>query len=160
GEPGEVSRLTYAELHAEVRRLAGALRRLGIEPGDRVGIFMPLVPETATALLACASLGAISLPLFSGYGAPAVASRLNDAGARLLLCADAFYRRGRVIPMKETADQALAAAPAVEHVVVLRRAGVDVPWTAGRDHHWSDLVAAERARQADPGQHLSLDPET
>jgi acetyl-CoA synthetase len=143
GEPGEVRRLTYRELHEEVCRLARALRRLGVTSGDRVAVFMPLVPETAVALLACARLGAVFLPLFSGYGAAAIASRLNDSGARVLLCADGFYRRGQVIPMKETADQALAQAPGVERVVVLRRVGREVPWTAGRDLDWSELVQAE-----------------
>ncbi len=143
GEGGEVRRLTYRQLDAEVCRLARALRRLGVGRGDRVGVYMPLVPETAVALLACAKLGAVFLPLFSGYGAGAIAGRLNDGRAKALLCADGFFRRGQVIHMKETADQALAEAPSVEHVVVLRRVGRDVPWTDGRDHDWSKLVAAE-----------------
>jgi acetyl-CoA synthetase len=143
GEPGEVRRLTYRELHQEVCRLAGALRGLGIGTGDRVGVFMPLVPETAVALLACAKVGAVILPLFSGYGANAIANRLNDAEAAVLLCADGFYRRGQVVRMKETADQAVAASPSVRHVVMLRRVGREVPWTPGRDHDWSELVAAE-----------------
>src|SRR5262249_24761881 len=113
GEEGPVRRLTYRELAGEVVRLAGALRRLGVGGGDRVGVYMRLVPETAVALLACARLGAIVLPLFSGYGAAAIAGRLNDGGAKVLLCADGFHRRGQVIRMKETADQALAEAPGV-----------------------------------------------
>jgi acetyl-CoA synthetase len=156
GEAGEVRLLTYRELDAEVNRLARALRRLGVGRGDRVGVFMPLVPETATALLACAKLGAISLPLFSGYGATAIASRLNDCQATVLLCADGFHRRGQVVPMKETADRALAETPTVEHVVVLRRVGAEVPWTPGRDHDWSELVGPE-------APHLpteAFDPET
>ena len=156
GEPGEVRRLTYRELHEEVCRLAGGLRRLGVERGDRVGVFMPLVPETAVALLACAKLGAIFLPLFSGYGAAAISSRLNDCEAKVLLCADGFYRRRRVVEMKETADAALAGAPGVEHVVVLRRVGREVPWTGGRDHEWSELVEAGPAGL--PTE--TLDPET
>jgi acetyl-CoA synthetase len=156
GEPGEVRRLTYRELDAEVCRLARGLRRLGVGRGDRVGVFMPLVPETAVALLACAKIGAVVLPLFSGFGAAAIASRLNDGGASVLLCADGFYRRGHVVPMKETADQAVAAAPTVEHVVVLRRTGGRVPWTGGRDHDWAELVSGE------PGELETevLDPET
>jgi acetyl-CoA synthetase len=156
GEGGEVRRLTYAELDAEVGRLAAALRRLGVGRGDRVGVFLPLVPEAAVAMLACAKLGAIFLPLFSGYGAAAIAGRLNDGGAKVLLCADGFFRRGQVIRMKETADQALADAPGVEHVVVLRRVGRDVPWTPGRDRHWAELVGAETG--APPTE--ELDPET
>jgi acetyl-CoA synthetase len=156
GEPGEVRRLTYRQLNEEVCRLANGLRRLGVEQGDRVGVFMPLVPETAVALLACAKLGAIFLPLFSGYGAAAISSRLNDCEAKVLLCADGFYRRGRVIEMKETADAALTAAPGVEHLVVLRRIGREIPWTAGRDHEWSEVVEAEPPERPTG----TLDPET
>lgn len=156
GEPGDVRRLTYRELDTEACRLARGLRRLGIGRGDRVGIFMPLVPETAVALLACAKLGAIFLPLFSGYGAAAIASRLNDCEATALLCADGFYRRGQVVPMKETADEALELAPTVRHVVVLRRVGREVPRTPGRDHDWADLVAEEPAEL----ETESFDPET
>lgn len=144
GEPGEVRRLTYRELNSEVCRLARGMRRLGIGKGDRVGVFMPLVPETAIALLACAKLGAIFLPLFSGYGAAAIASRLNDCEAKALFCADGFYRRGQVVRMKETADQAMSGSPTVKHQVMLRRAGRTVPWTAGRDHDWSELVEGQR----------------
>ena len=156
GESGEFRRLTYRELHAEVCRLAGGLRRLGVGRGDRVGVFMPLVPETAIALLACAKLGAIFLPLFSGYGAAAISSRLSDCEARVLLCADGFHRRGRVVAMKETADAALADCPSVEHLVVLRRIGREVPWTDGRDHDWEALVEGQPADL--PTE--TLDPET
>jgi acetyl-CoA synthetase len=155
GEEGGVRRLTYRELGDESGRLANALRRLGVGPGDRVAVFMPLVPEVAVALLACARLGAVFLPLFSGYGAAAIAGRLNDGGARVLLCADGFHRRGQVIRMKETADQALRESPAVEHVVVFRRLGVETPWTEGRDHQWSELVREEPA----DFDTVALDPE-
>jgi acetyl-CoA synthetase len=144
GEPGEVRRLTYAELEAEVSALAGALARVGVEAGDRVGVFLPMVPETAVALLAIAKLGAVIIPLFSGFGAGAVASRLNDAGAKVLLCADGFYRRGQVIQMKEVADDALRQCPHVEHVIVLRRIGREIPWTHGRDKVWAVFVEDER----------------
>jgi acetyl-CoA synthetase len=156
GEPGEVRRLSYRELDAEVSRLGHALRRLGVGAGDRVAVFMPLVPETAAALLACARIGAVALPLFSGYGPAAIASRLADSGARVLLCADGFHRRGQVVLMKETADRALADAPGVEHVVVLRRTGRDVAWTEGRDRDWAELVRDEPARLASE----PFDPET
>ena len=99
GEEGAVRNLTYRELESAVNRLAGGLRELGIAKGDRVGIFMPLVPETAIATLACSKLGAIYIPTFSGYGPEAVAVRLRDAEAKLLITADGFYRRGRRIPM-------------------------------------------------------------
>ena len=156
GEPGEVRRLSYRELDTEVCRLACGLRQLGIGQGDRVGVLMPLVPETAVALLACAKLGAIILPLFSGYGAAAIANRLNDGQAKVMLCADGFYRRGQVVGMKETADQALAESPTVENLVMLRRVGREVPWTHGRDHEWSELVRGQ------PGQleTHAFDPET
>jgi acetyl-CoA synthetase len=152
GRPGDVRRLTYRELHEQVCRLARGLRRLGVRRGDRVAVFMPLVPEAAAALLACARLGAVALPLFSGYGAPAIAGRLRDAGAAVLLCADGFHRRGRVVPMKETADQAVLDAPSVEHVVMLRHTGRDVPWTEGRDHDWADLLEAGPGEPDGPGE--------
>ena len=156
GEPGEVRRLSYRELDTEVCRLACGLRQLGIGQGDRVGVFMPLVPETAVALLACAKLGAITLPLFSGYGAAAIANRLNDGQAKVMLCADGFYRRGQVVGMKETADQALAESPTVENLVMLRRVGREVPWTHGRDHEWSELVRGQPGRL----ETEAFDPET
>jgi acetyl-CoA synthetase len=140
GEPGEVRRLTYADLDREVCRLAGALRKLGVAPGDAIGVFLPMVPETAVALLAIAKLGAVIVPLFSGFGPGAVASRLNDAEAKVLLCADGFYRRGNVVKMKEVADEALQDCPTVEHVVVLRRVTREIPWTHGRDKLWDLLV--------------------
>jgi acetyl-CoA synthetase len=156
GEPGEVRRLTYLELDREVDKLVRGLRRLGLEKGERVAIFMPMTPEVAIALLACARLGAIALPLFSGYGHAAIANRLNDAQASLLLCADGFYRRGQVVAMKETADEALADAPSVRNVVVFRRVGRQVPWTEGRDLDWSEVIAADEG-----GGELTepLDPE-
>ena len=146
GDGGEVRRLSFGELAAETSRLANALRDLGIGKGDRVGIFMPMLPETAVATLACGKLGAIFIPIFSGYGAEAAASRLRDGDARLLITADGFYRRGRVVPMKATADAAVALAPTVEHVLVYRHTGEDVPWTAGRDVWWHDAVAGQLAR--------------
>jgi acetyl-CoA synthetase len=157
GEPGEIRTLSYRELDREVDGLARGLRRLGVEKGERVAIFMPMTPEVAIALLACARLGTIALPLFSGYGPGAIASRLNDAQASLLLCADGFYRRGNVVPMKETADQALAEAPSVRHAVVFRRVGRRIPWTEGRDRDWSEVVEPD-----DGGRGLTepLDPES
>jgi acetyl-CoA synthetase len=143
GEDGVVRRLTYADVLAEVNRLANALRALGVGKGDRVGLFMPMTPEVAIASFACSKLGAIYIPLFSGYAAGAVASRLQDGEVKVLITADGFYRRGQVIRMKEVADQAAALSPSVEHVLVYRRIGHDVPWTEGRDRWWHDAVAAE-----------------
>jgi acetyl-CoA synthetase len=156
GEPGEVRKLTYGELDHQVCRFAGALRRLGVETGDRVGIFLPMVPEVAIAVLACAKLGAVLVPLFSGFGPAAVAGRLQDAEAKILLCADGFYRRGQVVAMKEVADEALKQCPSVQHVVMLRRAMVEVPWKHGRDHVWETLLEDE----ADHLQTRQLEPES
>jgi acetyl-CoA synthetase len=140
-EQGERRSLTWAELSFEVRRLAEALRALGIGPGDVVGTFLPMAPEAAIAAHACAHVGAIQAPIFSGFAGPAVSSRLADGGAKVVVTADASYRRGKLVPMKEVLDEALADAPSVEHVVVWRRAGVDCPMTAGRDLWWDELVA-------------------
>ncbi|HUZ88054.1 MAG TPA: AMP-binding protein [Candidatus Baltobacterales bacterium] len=143
GEPGEVRRLTYGQLDREVCRLTGALRRLGVRPGDRVGIFMPMCPEVAISVLATAKVGAVIIPLFSGYGAEAIAARLRDGEAKVLICADGFYRRGQVVPMKETADKALANSPSVTKVIVHRRVVREIPWTHGRDQVWEVLLEDE-----------------
>lgn len=140
GEDGQKRTFTYWELWVETNRLAHALKSLGVGRGDRVGIFMPMVPEVCIASLACSKVGAIFTPIFSGYAAPAIASRLNDCEAKLLITADGFYRRGRVVQMKETADEAVAHAPSVEHVLVYRRIGRDVPWTEGRDRWWHEAL--------------------
>ncbi len=145
GEEGDTRRLSYGELAAEVNRCANALRALGLGKGDAVGLFMPMTPEIAVALLAIAKIGGVILPLFSGYGAGAVASRLADAGAKALFTADGFFRRGAVVPLKPTADEAAAAVPSVEHLIVLRRAGNDVDMQPGRDHWWHELVAPQPA---------------
>lgn len=143
GDDGETRTLTYGELAEETNRVANALRRLGIGRGDRIGIFLPMLPETAVATLACGKVGAVFVPIFSGYGPEAVATRLRDCDARVLITADGFPRRGRIVPLKATADAALAAAPSVEHVIVVRRTGEQVPWTSGRDHWWHELVTGE-----------------
>ncbi len=116
---------------------------LGVGKGDRVGIYMPMIPEVVAATLACGKLGAVYTPIFSGYGAEAAATRLRDSGAKLLITADGFYRRGKVVPMKETADAALRAAPNVEHALVVRRIGGDAPWDTARDVAWDDIVQAQ-----------------
>ena len=148
-EEGERRSLTWSELSHEVRRLAEGLLELGIRAGDAVATFLPMAPEAAIAAHACAHIGAIQVPIFSGFAGPAVSSRLADAEARAVLTADASYRRGRVVPMKEVLDEALADAPSVEHVVVWRRAGGECPMTAGRDQWWDELVE---------GQPGTLDP--
>ncbi len=155
GEPGEVRKLTYRELDQQVCKLAGVMRRLGVRPGDRVGIFMPMCPEVAISLLATAKIGAVIIPLFSGYGPEAIASRLRDGEAKLLICADGFYRRGKVVPMKETADKALVSCPTVTRVLMHRRVVREVPWTHGRDYVWEVVLEDE----ADHAPTHELDPE-
>jgi acetyl-CoA synthetase len=153
GDDGSVRTLTYAELAREVNRLANALRALGVQPGDTVGIFLPMSPEAAIAILAVVRIGAIYTPCFSGYGAQAVASRLQDCEAKVLITADGFQRRGQRIAMKRTADEAVAMSSSIRHVIVHRRAGGDVPWTPGRDHWWDEIVAS----QSDDAPALAVD---
>jgi acetyl-CoA synthetase len=144
GEEGSTRTLTYRELRELSDRLANGLRSLGVGSLDAVGIFLPPSPEAVVAVMACSKLGAVWLPIFSGFAADAVARRLNDAGAVALITADGFPRRGKVVPMKETADAAAAAATTVRHVVVWQRLGRDdAPWTAGRDIRWDELLAGQ-----------------
>jgi acetyl-CoA synthetase len=142
GEEGSSRTVTYAELQTMANRLAGGLRALGVTKGDRVGIFLPMAPETVVATLACAKLGAIYLPIFSGYAAEAVATRLQDSEAKVLITADGTTRRGKLVPMKEAADGAAAMSPTVERVVVWSRLGrTDLPWRHDRDLRWDDVLA-------------------
>jgi len=144
GEDGAHRSVTFAELSDEVTRLAEALARLGVGVGDRVALYLPMSPEAAVASHACAHLGAVQVPIFSGFAAQAIGQRLEDAEAKVVITADGSLRRGREIPMKSIVDEALAQAPSVEHVVVWRRLGHDsVPMRAGRDAFWEDLVADE-----------------
>jgi len=142
GEEGLVAKLTYRELYQEANRLANALADHGVGPGTMVGLYMPMIPETVVATYAIAKLGASYVPLFSGYGAEALVTRLKDSGATWLIMADGFFRRGRPVDMKEVADAALAECPAIVGTVVVRRADAPVAMVAGRDHWWHDLVAA------------------
>ena len=156
-EDGEVKQFTYAELNREVCRLTGAMRELGVERGDTVGLFLPMIPEVVFSLLATAKIGAVFIPLFSGYGPDAVAVRLADCEAKLLITADGFLRRGGVVPMKETADAALVIAPSVEHALVVKRAGTDIPWIEGRDVWYHEAVAG-KADDAPTESMASEDP--
>jgi len=140
GEDGAVRTLTYQELTDLTNRIAHGLRHLGIGPGDRVGIFMPMVPETVAVTLALGKIGAIFTPCFSGYAAPAVASRLRDCEAKALIAADGFYRRGNVVPMGATAIEAANQAPTVEHVVVFPRLGTVALPADGKVVPWGALV--------------------
>ncbi|MCC6703814.1 MAG: AMP-binding protein, partial [Thermomicrobiales bacterium] len=143
GDDGAVTRWSFSELAEETNRVGNALRELGVERGDRVGIFLPMLPETVATVLACGRIGAIFTPMFSGYGPDAVAMRLKDAGAKLLVTADGFYRRGGGVPMKAVADVALADAPSVESVLVVRRSGEDIAWSEGRDHWYHEVVGRQ-----------------
>jgi len=143
GDDGRSRTLTYRELAREVNQLANALKRLGVGEGDRVGVFLPMSPEAAIATLAIVRIGAIYTPCFSGYGPQAVASRLQDCEAKALVTADGFYRRGQVVKMKETADEAVAASPSIKHVIVYKRLGREIPWARGRDTWWHELIARE-----------------
>ncbi len=141
GEPYQERRtLTYLELHRLVCRFANALKNLGVGKGDRVAIYLPMVPELAIAMLACARIGAIHSVIFAGFSAPSLVDRLNDAKAKAVITADGGFRRGQVIPLKSVVDEALLQSPTVRHVVVLRRTGTDVHWVHGRDHWWRDVM--------------------
>jgi acetyl-CoA synthetase len=142
GEPGDRRTLTYGELEDEVAGFAGVLRGLGVNPGDTIAIYLPMVPEAAVAMLACARVGAVHTVVFGGFSADALAGRIQDCGARFLITADGGHRRGKIVPLKENADGAADQCPTIEKVVVLRRTGHDVPMKDGRDLWWHDLAAA------------------
>jgi len=148
GEEGTTRSLTYQELYERVNKAANALRSLGLGKGDAIGLFMPMTPEIVIALLAIAKIGGVILPLFSGYGAGAIASRLTDADAKALFAADGAFRRGKAVEMKSIADEAAAQAPTLRHVIVLKRTGQSVPMTAGRDHWWDELIDPQPAEAA------------
>ena len=141
GEDESTRSLTYGELTVEVNKVANALRSIGLGLGDPIGIFMPMVPETAIALLAIAKIGGIILPLFSGFGVDAIVERLADADTKALFTADGAIRRNKVIPMKPVADKAAKRIPTLQHMIVLNLTDTSVQMKSGRDHWWTDLVA-------------------
>jgi acetyl-CoA synthetase len=145
GEPGDRRTLTYEELAREVNRFANALKSLGVERGDRVSFYMPMAPESAIAMLACTRIGAVHSVVFGGFSAEALRDRTNDCGARVLITADGYWRRGNVVPLKQMSDEAMAGCPSVEKVVVLRRVGerANAEMQPGRDIWWHDLVAGQ-----------------
>jgi acetyl-CoA synthetase len=157
GEEGECRRFTYRELHHQVNQVANALRSLGIEKGDVVGLFMPMVPEIVSAFLGVAKLGGIVLPLFSGYGAHAIATRLVDSGAKLMFTSDGFYRRGKPIEMKKVADEAAAAAPDLEHIIIFQRLQLPVDLIKGRDWLWDEIIPVQ-STESTPVPTLADDP--
>jgi len=152
GEPGDTRTITYAELTEQVKRAANALASLGVQRGDRVAIYLPMIPEAAIAMLACARIGAAHSVVFGGFSADALRSRIEDAEAKVVITADGGYRRGKASPLKPAVDAALAkGAESVTNVVVVRRTGEDVEWTPGRDLWWDDVVgSADPNHKAQP----------
>jgi acetyl-CoA synthetase len=145
GEPGDQRTITYRELLREVCKFANVLKRLGVAKGDRVTLYMPMIPELPIAMLACARIGAIHSVVFGGFSAESLRDRINDQGAKVLVTADGGWRRGNVVPLKKISDDALTDAPTIEKVVVVKRTGNEVGWKTGRDLWWSDLMARSSA---------------
>ena len=142
GEPGDTRTITYAELLDEVQRFANALKGLGVGKGDRVNIYLPMIPEAAIAMLACARIGAAHSVVFGGFSSQSLADRINDAEAKALITADGGYRRGEVFPLKSQADEAMASTPSITACVVVQRGNNDVEMQTGRDHWYHELIAA------------------
>ncbi len=141
GEPeGETRTITYQQLHSEVSKFANVLKKLGIEKGDRVAIYMPLVPEASIAMLACARIGAVHTVIFGGFSADSITDRVNDCGCKAIITADGGYRRGNILPLKKTVDKAVENCPTIENVIVLNRTNSDVEMKMGRDHWWHELM--------------------
>jgi len=156
GEPGDTRTITYRDLHHSVCQAANALTSLGVQAGDRVAIYMPMIPEAAIAMLACARIGAPHSVVFGGFSVDSLAGRIDDATAKVVITADGGYRRGNASALKPTVDEAAARCPSVEHVIVVRRTGQEVAWTEGRDVWWHDVVesaSAEHTAQPFDSEH-------
>ncbi len=159
GDDGSTRNLTYGELHELSSKVAGALRKLGIGAGDAVGVYMPMVPEVVAVLFGCLKIGAVAVPIFSGFGDQPLAARLEDSEARVLFTADAGKRRGKVIPIKPDADKAAESLPKLQHVVVLNHCGSETNWKEGRDLRWEDIVGnadPEPTSATLPAEHPSM----
>jgi acetyl-CoA synthetase len=152
GEPGDTRTITYAELLDEVQRFAGALKQLGVQRGDRVAIYMPMIPELPVAMLACTRIGAAHSVVFGGFSSDALRDRIDDAEAKVLITADGGWRRGNVVPLKANSDIAVADTPSIQHVVVVRRTENDVHMESGRDVWYHDVMAAAPAEC--PPEHM------
>jgi len=157
GEPGEKRTITYRDLYEETCRLANALKALGVEKGDRVAIYLGMIPELPVAMLACARIGAAHSVVFGGFSAESLKDRILDAEAKILITCDGGYRRGQVVPLKANADEAVAECPSIEHVITVRRTGGDHPFQEGRDHWYHELVAAQPA-ECEPEPMSAEDP--
>lgn len=144
GEPGDTRTITYAELFTEVKKATNALIELGVKAGDRVAIYMPMIPEAAVAMLACARLGAPHSVVFGGFSAEALLSRIKDADASLVITSDGGFRKGNAFPLKPAVDEALLGATNVKKVLVVKRTGQDVAWDSDRDIWWHEIVARQR----------------
>src|SRR5207342_3215366 len=140
GEPGDTRTLTFADLQREVSKAANALLELGVTTGDRVAIYMPMIPELPIAMLACARIGAPHTVVFGGFSAEALSGRIIDCGAKVLITADGGWRRGKKVGLKHHADEAVASTPTIEHMLVVERLGDGVHMVPGRDHWWHELV--------------------
>ncbi len=140
GEPGDRRTYTYKDLHREVCQFANVLKKLGVKTGDRVALYLPLIPELPIAMLACARIGAPHTVVFGGFSAESLRDRINDAGAKVLVTADGGYRRGSHVPLKQFADEAVGGCPTIKHVVVVNRGDFNVHIRDGRDHWWHDLM--------------------
>ena len=145
GEPGDQRRFTYREMHAEVCKFANGLKSLGIKKGDRVGIYLPMIPEVAIAMLACARIGAVHSVVFGGFSAEALRERMNDAGAKVVVTSDGGWRKGAAVPLKANVDQALDEMPTVEKVIVAQRTGKTPPAKGPKDVLWNELVSGQSA---------------
>ena len=143
GEPGDTKTLTFGELHIEVQKFANVLKSLGVGHGDRVAVYLPMIPELPIAMLACARIGAVHSVVFGGFSAESLRDRIGDMGAKLLITADGGFRRGGVVPLKQISDEALDDAPTIENVVVVKREGLETPFEmkAGRDKWYHELMA-------------------
>ncbi len=151
----ETQKITYGDLAKEVNKFANGLKSLGVGKGDRVSLYMPMIPQLPIAMLACAKLGAIHSIVFSGFSAKGFGDRVKDCEAKVAITTDGFYRRGKPMPLKSQADDAIADAPSVEHLIVYKRTGIDVDWKEGRDVWWHDLVEGK----SDECEAERLDPE-